>query len=478
MKNRISVSLLLLLPLFTISQTLKVSSNNSYLETADGKPFLWMGDTAWELFHKLNREDAAMYLENRSEKGFTVIQAVVLAEQDGLRKPNAYNEIPLFENDPTRPNEKYFEHVDFIVNEAEKLGLVVGMLPTWGDKVTPAHGGGPVVFNKKNAFVYGEFLGNRYKNKPVVWILGGDRDVANDKEKEVWRAMANGLKAGDGGNHLISYHPRGAQSSHEKLHHEAWLDFNMYQSGHSNKYSDVYRFGEMLLEVKPRKPFVEAEPAYEDIPVEFWKYLDWNNSPPVPEDVLNKDLIITKKEYFEQGFFDDHDVRVFAYWDFLSGACGYTYGNNAVWQMFEKGGVISIPCLTDWQDALDRPGAESMRFVRKIFERRPFHLLVPNQSAVLGNNPRDGLHIRAALASDKSFMLVFASVGQKLNINLSEMENGVVAWWYNPRNGKATKIGKMKNESNYQFVPPTSGRGNDWLLVLDDPKAKLESLKK
>jgi hypothetical protein len=477
MKNRISVLILLFFPLFAGSQVLKVSSNNSYLETTDGKPFLWIGDTAWELFHKLNREDAEMYLKNRAEKGFTVIQAVILAEQDGLNRPNAYGEIPLVGKDPTRPNEKYFEHVDFIVNEAEIRGLVVGMLPTWGDKVTPAHGGGPVIFNEQNAFVFGEFLGKRYKNKPIVWILGGDRDVANEQEKLVWRAMANGLKKGDGGNHLITYHPRGYSSSHEKLHHEAWLDFNTYQSGHSQHYTRVYDFAETLLNVEPRKPFLDAEPAYEDIPVEFWKYLDWINSLPVPEDVLNDDRTIAKKEHFEQGFFDDHDVRVHAYWNFLAGACGYTYGNNAVWQMFEKGGNMAIPCLTDWREALDRPGAESMRYVRKIFENRPFHLLVPDQSVVLENNPKDSLHVRAAVAFDKSFMLVYASVGQELNINLSEMENGVVAWWYNPRNGKSKKIGKIKNEKSKQFVPPSSGRGNDWLLVLDDSKAKLKTLK-
>ena len=43
-----------------------------------------IGDTAWELFHRLNREDAMMYLENRADKVFTVIKAVVLAELDGL----------------------------------------------------------------------------------------------------------------------------------------------------------------------------------------------------------------------------------------------------------------------------------------------------------------------------------------------------------------------------------------------------------
>ncbi len=81
---------------------LKVSDDKRFLVTADGKPFFWLGDTAWELFHRLNREDAEKYLKNRAERRFTVVQAVVLAELDGLNDPNAYGERPLVGNDPAQ----------------------------------------------------------------------------------------------------------------------------------------------------------------------------------------------------------------------------------------------------------------------------------------------------------------------------------------------------------------------------------------
>src|SRR6187455_1288744 len=83
---------------------LKVSSNKRFLVHADGHPFLYLGDTAWELFHRLDREEADRYLQNRAAKGFTVIQAVVLAELDGLRTPNAYGHAPLKNNDPGQPD--------------------------------------------------------------------------------------------------------------------------------------------------------------------------------------------------------------------------------------------------------------------------------------------------------------------------------------------------------------------------------------
>ena len=41
---------------------LKVSSNGHYLAFENGKPFFWLGDTAWLLFSKLNRKEAKMEL--------------------------------------------------------------------------------------------------------------------------------------------------------------------------------------------------------------------------------------------------------------------------------------------------------------------------------------------------------------------------------------------------------------------------------
>ena len=88
------------------SPRLKISPNRRFLVQHDGTPFFYLGDTAWELFHRLNREEADRYLENRARKGFTVIQAVALAELDGLNTPNAYGHRPLIDNDPAKPDVK------------------------------------------------------------------------------------------------------------------------------------------------------------------------------------------------------------------------------------------------------------------------------------------------------------------------------------------------------------------------------------
>jgi len=476
MKSITLIALILLMHVDVYSQSLKVSQNGRFLENKNGTPFLWIGDTAWELFHKLDREEANEYLAKRKKQGFTLIQAVVLAENDGLRTPNSYGVTPLINMNPEKPNESYFEHVDYIVKKANDLSMVVGMLPTWGDKVFSLHPGtGPIVFNIENAEKYGEYLGNRYKEYNLIWILGGDRDIANEEVLNIWRAMEKGLKKGDGGNHLITFHPRGGSSSSNALHNEPWLDFNMYQSGHGQKFNPVYNWAETDYLKTPTKPFVDGEPAYEGIPIKFWEFCDFSTAKKVPNEVLDKYGIIEDSTYFKKGFFTDYDVRIHAYWNFISGACGYTYGNNAVWQMFKKGGNISIPCTADWRESLNHRGANQLIYLKNLFESHSIANLIPDQSIIYGLNPKDAQHIRAAKSTNGQWVIVYLAKGQKVSVVMRKILNDTItAYWYNPRDGTVAAIGEFSNKGIKAFSPPTAGMNNDWVLVLDSKSAKIQ----
>ncbi len=457
----------------SFAQDLRVSSNNRYLETEDGKPFFWLGDTAWELIHKLNREDVTHYLETRAEQGFTVIQAVILAERDGVRTPNAYGDLPFHDLDPEKPNEAFFEHLDFIVKEANKNGLVMGLLPTWGDKVYSEHpGAGPILFGSEKARAFGQFLGERYADADLVWILGGDRLVANEEVKEVWNEMAAGIEDRDQGRHLITFHPRGYTSSSKFFHDSDWLDFNMYQSSHSQRYQVVYEFAQNDYNLEPTKPTIDGEPPYEDIPVQFWDYMKFQ--PGEFSEFVDEEGILVDRSPFEKGFFDAYDVRVHAYWNMLSGAAGYTYGNNAVWQMHEKGEVFVIPTLTDWRDALRRPGAEDMHHFRALFEQRDFSKLVPAQELILGENPSGSAHIRAAKSRDGDFAIIYFANPREVEIDVSALSGDQLnGYWYNPRTGMSDPIGWIEKEDVQKFTPPSTTPETDWVLVLDDSSANL-----
>jgi len=422
---------------------LRVSENGRRLVYEDGTPFFWLGDTAWELFHRLDREEATRYLQDRAEKGFTVIQAVVLAELDGLNTPNAYGHTPLKDNDPTRPNEAYFEHVDYVVNKAAELGLRVGMLPTWGDKFNKKWGVGPEIFTPENARVYGRFLGARYKEAPVIWILGGDRNPENAEDLAIIRAMAEGLHAGDGGRHLMTYHPQGPYQSWQWFHADEWLDINMFQSGHGSSDRPNYQTTREGYLLDPVKPVLDGEPRYEDIPVGF----DPN-----------------------KGWFDAFDVRQAAYWSMLSGAAGHTYGNNNIWQMWEPGREPVLSARTPWYEAIEQRGATHMGRMRRLFESRPFLDLVPDQSVLAGEIGAGAAHIRAARDRTGRYLIAYTPYGRPVTVWLGTLQGAEAeAYWFDPRTGEAEEIGTFEAVGARTFDPPDDeGRGNDWVLVVDD----------
>lgn len=122
-------------------EPITVHPEGHYLMTEKGAPFFWLGDTAWELFHRLDREEAVRYLDNRAQLGYTVVQAVAIAELDGVNTPNAYGHKPFaFDRGPKEPepivaegqDDDYWDHVDFIVKAANDHGITVALLPTWG----------------------------------------------------------------------------------------------------------------------------------------------------------------------------------------------------------------------------------------------------------------------------------------------------------------------------------------------------------
>jgi|ERR1035437_8009132 hypothetical protein len=55
-----------------------ISENHHFLQYKNGEPFFWLGDIGWFLFSKLTREEVKVYLKNRKEKGFNVIQCMVI----------------------------------------------------------------------------------------------------------------------------------------------------------------------------------------------------------------------------------------------------------------------------------------------------------------------------------------------------------------------------------------------------------------
>ena len=425
---------------------LQVSPNKRFLQTADGQPFFWLGDTAWELFHRLNREEATTYLKHRADHGFTVIQAVVLAELDGLHDPNPYGEVPLENDDLTKPREAYFQHVDFIVRKAAELNLYIGMLPTWGDKVFKDRWGlGPEIFNIDNARNYGKWIGNRYKHeKNIIWILGGGRNPRNENDVAIWRAMAAGIEESVGReNALMTFHPQPNKTedggSAKWFHNDPWLDFNMFQTGHCR---DINLWDKITYtyNLQPIKPVIDGEPIYEDHPVCF-------NA---------NDL----------GISSAYDVRKAAWLDVFSGAFGHTYGCHDIWQMYAPNRQPVNGPGRPWHVAIDLPGAKQMKYLRMVIESRPMFDRIPENDLV---TDALGAGDRIQATRGKDYIFVYSVQGKKFTLQTGRISgNDINTYWFNPRNGELSSNGRVPKKAQTEFIPPTSGYGQDWVLIVDD----------
>ena len=435
---------------------LKVSDDKRFLVTQEGKPFFYLADTAWELFHRLDRKQAVEYLDKRAGQRYTAIQAVALAELDGVYDPNAYGDLPLIDKDPTKPAVTpganpadkqaydYWDHVEFIIDQANARGLYIAFLPTWGRWVNNTGRSDESLLTPQNAQTYGEFLGKRFGRKGIIWVMGGDRTATGFEA--AWRALAKGVAIGVAGKEdydavLMTFHPRGGETSSTWFHNDPWLDFNMHQTGHSQaeKTESWARIGKDY-NLTPVKPVIDGEPLYEDHPLAF-----------------------RAKDF---GYSFDAHVRQRAYWSVFSGSCGHTYGNHSVWQMYGPGKKPINGPLHYWSDAIHRPGAAQMQYVRDLIESRPYLSRVPDQSLVA--DALTGADRISATRGD-GYAFIYSAQGRKFTVNLGKVGGErVKAWWFNPRTGTATEDETFENRGTREFTPPSEGFGSDWVLVLDD----------
>ena len=437
------------------TRALKVSENGRFLTTGDGKPFFWLGDTGWLLFNRLTREEAIVYLDDRKQKGFNVIQAMLLHD---VPSRNVYLDSSVINKDVAKPavttgntyqkgkEYDYWDHIDYIIDEAAKRKIYIGLVPVWGTNVKEGK------VNAAQAKIYAKFLAERYRNKwNIIWLDGGD--IKGSDKTEVWLTIAETIRANDP-NHLITFHPRGRTASSEWFHDKDWLDFNMVQSGHRRYDQDTsakekrhygpdnWKYIEDDYKLTPIKPTIDAEPSYEDIP---------------------QGLHDAKQPRWTAD-----DVRRYGYWSVFSGAFGYTYGHNSVMQMYKTTDKEPAYGPRDtWDVALNATGARQMIYLKNLMLSRSYFDRVPDQSIVAGKNGEK--YSRLVATRGKSYVMVYTYTGKDFELNMGKITGDKVkASWFDPKTGKTTPIDTVSNTGICKFNPPGEEKdGNDWVLILD-----------
>jgi hypothetical protein len=401
-----------------VSEPIRVSPNGRYFVCSSGDPFFWLGDTQWELCCRCPPEDVPAVLEDRSARGFSVLQVMLTGVGDGT-KPNAVGQTPWVHGNPDTPNERYFERVDCVLELARDSGLVVALgvyHQLHESRLTAA-----------NARTYAQWVASRYREMPhLVWSMYPRAEPAF---VPVVRELAAGLQEGDGGRHLISVHPDPSPASSSFLplsEVEGWLAFHSIQT-----WADTHLIVPMVTHdyrLKPAKPVVMAEGAYE-----------------------------AGEEY---GFeVSPLWVRRQAYWTVLAGG-HHSYGHNDLWRL-----------PFHWRGALDAPGAAQLTILREVLTaRRKWWSLVPDQSLIAGaahTGTRDGNRALAARSGAGEWALVYLGGGGVVSVDLSKVGSvgGLEASWIDPATGEVLVIGTLANTGVEEFPAPAGWE--DALLLLE-----------
>lgn len=431
-----------------LTPDLTVSPNSRYLIDAAGDPFFWMADTAWSMPVDLTRDEVVSYLDKRVAQGFNVIQTVAIFNQAGGPGPNRYGDYPyglsgLSEPvitsgaDPSDPEQyDYWDHLDFIISEANARGLRVALVPVWADRQVGS------LLTESNAQAFGTFIGARYHDRRVIWVLGGDH--AADGEQQIWQNLARGIAIGatrheDYKTFLMTYHPYADAGSTQYFHDDPWLSFDMIQGGHCLRYDVRRELLSATYDSSPTRPFIDGEPIYAAVPY------CWDQPP--------------------DGYSTAIDVRRDEYWAAFAGAAGVTYGNHSVWQFLGAGNHPALMgAVGDWRSAMDDEAAWQMHHLVNLMESHPWWKGVPD-NGILTDAPRTGVsQLQALLASDKSYAMVYSPDGRSFNADVgSPVGLNTRMSWYDPRTGESIDLGMVK-EASQRYDPPTA---EDWVLVAD-----------
>lgn len=437
---------LLYVSCYELPGQLRVSDNGRYLVKADGSPFFWLGDTGWALFQKLDREEVKLYLETRARQGFTVIHAAIFNINPFVLPPltNKYGDLPFIHNNPLEPavtpgndprhpvQYDYWDHVEYVIDQAAENGLIINILPVFGI----AEGRGYNLLNRYNAYTYGLFLGERFKDKSnLIWCMGGDVLAETKRQKKVWNLLARGVTEGVAGiedynKTLMTYHVRGGHSSSDYFPDAPWLDIHMIQTWAS--YSTIYQAVSSDYVSSPVKPVLHGEGAYEAGP-------EYPTGPITP-----------------------HLIRKQAFWAWFAGGM-HTYGNSNVWNFGTNPYYVS----EEWEEALWSPGARDLILCRKILESMKWWTLIPDQSVIVeGTGSDDSLKVAMRSESGDKILAYFPG-NTRATIDLSRINPSdlVTACWINPGTGEEQETESVEHIRTKEFQPPSAWE--DALLILE-----------
>jgi hypothetical protein len=371
------------------------------------------GDSPWSIEVQLTHAQIDTYLDDRVAKGFNAILFQPMEHLFSSQTPpwkNAQSGAVPFASTTSNslswgnPVEDYWRTVDYVVNGARARGIICFITPAYlgfgGGAGAPADQGWMgAVTNAAAADLraYGAFLGNRYNQGNIVWVMGGDYAGTTAERDKQWN-VALGIRQVRAAD-LITGHPMRSDE-------EAYPFWSGYTGFNLNT---IYTNG---IE------YVAAARAY-------------GRPGAMP-------FVLIEGRYEGDGVGTPASLRRQAYASILSGACGHFFGAYPIWGFGEpvaNGGAGAASALAS---SLSSTATTEMAHVPKLFLSYEWWKLVPRIDASLVTSTLGSgtSRICPALAGDGSFAMIWVPAAGTVTVNMSALSaSGIRARYFEPANG-------------------------------------------
>ncbi|MBD3266225.1 DUF4038 domain-containing protein [bacterium] len=466
-------------PLKVETQEIVPNTHKAWLADQKGKPFMWIADTCWFLTFKIKDEDVVHYFKNRKQKGISVIQCMLIPwAREG--DDNWFGEYPFHEQKFDRPNEDYWQHVDFVVDAARQHNLTLCMALAWNgccgegwDKILRND------YHRKNKYAplkkYARFIANRYGNAGnVIVFLGGD----SSGNRDIFALMAKELKKA-APNLLLAHHPSSWYGHKDTYGIKSSTSLDEHAKADCLDISWTYTYWPGQNNRAHSHPY-------------YLNHMEWNRNQKVSSVVSKvRPYLLGESGYENERGSDLARIRRLMHWNIVCGAIGHGFGNGSIWKLAD-----------DWKHQLDSPGSKALGQMNDIFASRPWWKLIPEQPReeffigdpypiagaetfilsgqemydnVLSKNEKRGeKFVAAAKTPDGTLLMAYFphhySKGG-IEIDMTKLAGPAHASWIDPQNGQPQSIegSPFPNKGTHRFTPPgkNSHGDKDWLLVLE-----------
>ena len=337
----------------------------------DGTPFLWLGDTNWDTFHKSTPFDGTFqnWIDTRLSQGFTIIQSTLTPTlRSGAPRYLGENEGGFVFNSVVNEtlNPDYFKCMDKRVQYINDKNLILAFWFIWADDWKNGLSG-------EKYKRYAKYLVSRYGAYNVIFGVSGEYHQINDVAGV--RAAGQYIQSVNSQKHLVTTHPDSGLVTATDFGNDTWIDFH----GQQRKYITTFN-SEIIRDRVYNKPVVNMEQMYEA----------------------------------QTGVPDPYEYRK-AGWSILTGGGFFTYGHDRI--------AWNKP--TNWNTDLNSQGSKEISYIKKFWDNIKWWEMTPTNSLVTNG---------FCLSKNEEYVIYLRDGGSTI-INLSAANGTLFVKWYNPRTG-------------------------------------------